>query len=99
VSLGGAIGRKKTDFVGRRSLARPAAVDPSRLQLVALQPVDRETWLPVGGQIAPTSPPGVSEGHVTSSALSPELGYPSRSRCCEVDDSEPGNASAFIISA
>jgi sarcosine oxidase subunit alpha len=76
IGLGEAIVRKKADFVGRRSLGRPAAVDPSRLQLVALQPVDRKTLLPVGGQIALTPPPAVSEGHVTSSALSPELGHP-----------------------
>jgi len=70
------IARKASDFVGRRSLQRPAALDADRLQLVALMPVDRKTPIPVGGQIARTPPPGVSEGHITSSAISPELGVP-----------------------
>jgi sarcosine oxidase subunit alpha len=32
--------------------------------------------LPVGAQIAPAPPPTLTEGHVTSSYLSPELGVP-----------------------
>jgi sarcosine oxidase subunit alpha len=32
--------------------------------------------LPVGGQIAPAAPPTLTEGHVTSSYMSPKLGYP-----------------------
>jgi sarcosine oxidase, subunit alpha len=46
------------------------------LQLVALSPVDGRTRLPVGGQIAAASPPTLTEGHVTSSYRSPELGVP-----------------------
>src|SRR5439155_95137 len=70
------IERKAAPFVGRRSLLRPAARDPGRLQLVGLVPVDGQTLLPVGGQIAPNPPPTLSEGHVTSSHLSPELAMP-----------------------
>ncbi|TLY58594.1 MAG: hypothetical protein E6K48_13195, partial [Gammaproteobacteria bacterium] len=70
------IERKAAPFVGRRSLLRPAALDPGRLQLVGLVPLDGQTLLPVGGQIAPNPPPTLSEGHVTSSHLSPELGMP-----------------------
>src|SRR5437660_1739049 len=70
------IERKAAPFVGRRSLLRPAARDPGRLQLVGLVPVDGQTLLPVGGQIAPEPPPTLTEGHVTSSHLSPELGMP-----------------------
>jgi sarcosine oxidase subunit alpha len=68
--------RKAANFVGRRSLFRPAARDPQRFQLVALSPVDRRTLLPVGAQIAAGAPPTQTEGHVTSSYWSPELGAP-----------------------
>jgi sarcosine oxidase subunit alpha len=71
-----ALDRKRANFVGRRSLLRPAASDADRLQLVALSPVDGRTRLPVGAQIAPGSPPTRSEGYVTSSYMSPSLGAP-----------------------
>jgi sarcosine oxidase, subunit alpha len=71
-----AIERKAANFVGRRSLLRPAARDPGRFQLVALSPLDRRTLLPVGAQIAAAAPPTQTEGHVTSSYWSPELGAP-----------------------
>jgi sarcosine oxidase subunit alpha len=71
-----AIERKAANFVGRRSLLRPAARDPKRFQLVGLSPVDGRTRLPVGAQIAPVVPPTQTEGHVTSSYWSPELRRP-----------------------
>ena len=71
-----ALERKAANFVGRRSLLRPAARDPNRFQLVALSPLDHRTQLPVGAQIAAGAPPTQSEGHVTSSYWSPELGRP-----------------------
>jgi sarcosine oxidase, subunit alpha len=71
-----AIERKGANFVGRRSLLRPAALDPNRFQLVALIPVDGRTLLPVGAQIAAAAPPTQTEGHVTSSYWSPELKRP-----------------------
>jgi sarcosine oxidase subunit alpha len=76
IGLGRAVGRKAANFVGRRSLARPVALDPNRSQLVGLVPVDRRSVMPVGAHIAESRPPTLAEGHVTSSALSPELGYP-----------------------
>jgi sarcosine oxidase subunit alpha len=76
VGLARGIERKAAQFVGRRSLLRPASRDPCRLQLVGLTSVDGRTLLPVGGQIAPQPPPTLTEGHVTSSYFSPELGYP-----------------------
>ncbi|MEP6546671.1 MAG: 2Fe-2S iron-sulfur cluster-binding protein [Gammaproteobacteria bacterium] len=71
-----ALDRKAANFVGRRSLLQPGACDPNRLQLVALSPLDRRTLLPVGAQIAAGAPPTQTEGHVTSSYWSPELGRP-----------------------
>jgi sarcosine oxidase subunit alpha len=71
-----AIDRKTANFVGRRSLLRPAARDPNRFQLVGLSPVDGRTRLAVGAQIARAAPPTKTEGHVTSSHWSPELQRP-----------------------
>ncbi len=76
VGFARAIERKAANFVGRRSLLRPAARDPGRFQLVALSPADGRTRLPVGAQIAPGAPPTPTEGHVTSSYWSPELKRP-----------------------
>jgi sarcosine oxidase subunit alpha len=76
LGFGRAIERKQANFVGRRSLLRPAARDPARLQLVALSPADGRTRLPVGAQIASAPPPTLAEGHVTSSYHSPHLGAP-----------------------
>ena len=76
IGLARAVERKQANFVGRRSLLRPAARDPQRLQLVALSPADGRTRLPVGGQIAAAAPPARTEGHVTSSYMSPELAAP-----------------------
>jgi sarcosine oxidase subunit alpha len=71
-----ALERKAANFVGRRSLLRAAALDPGRFQLVAMAPRDGRTLLPVGAQIAAAAPPTRTEGHVTSSYWSPELGRP-----------------------
>ena len=46
-----AVSKKKPDFIGKRSFARPANQDPLRKQLVGLLPVDRRTVLPEGSQI------------------------------------------------
>jgi sarcosine oxidase subunit alpha len=76
IGFGRAIASKTANFVGRRSLLRPAARDPNRFTLVALAPVDGRTQLPVGAQIADRPPPTLTEGHVTSSYWSPELNAP-----------------------
>jgi sarcosine oxidase subunit alpha len=71
------IAKKAANFVGRRSLLRPASLDTSRMQLVGLIPVDRKTLLPVGAHVvAPPGPPGLIDGFVTSSHPSPNLGHP-----------------------
>jgi len=76
VGLARGIDRKAAAFVGRRSLSRPGACDPERLQLVGLRPVDGRTPLPVGAHIGPHAPPAPIDGRVTSSCLSPALGHP-----------------------
>jgi sarcosine oxidase subunit alpha len=83
VGLGWAIGRNKPDFVGKRSLARPAMGAADRKQLVGLLTTDPGLVLEEGSQVmAPEQPhapaPGScvrarSIGHVTSSYYSPAL--------------------------
>jgi sarcosine oxidase subunit alpha len=76
VGLARGIDKKVANFVGRRSLTRPAGRDPDRLQLVGLQPVDRRTRLPVGAHLSLRPPPCDAEGFVTSSCWSPALQQP-----------------------
>lgn len=70
------IEKKAANFVGRRSLLRPAGRGANRMQLVGLRPLDRRTSLPVGAQVAPAPLPCETEGWVTSSYFSPVLGEP-----------------------
>lgn len=76
VGMDRGVAAKKAAFVGRRSLSRPAARDPQRLQLVGLLPLDRRSRLPVGAHVCAQRPPAAAEGHVTSSCCSPVLGHP-----------------------
>ncbi|MCD2188158.1 FAD-dependent oxidoreductase [Actinomycetospora soli] len=78
-----AVSKKKTDFVGKRSFARPLNADPQRKHLVSLLPTDAATMLPEGSQIVDLPddgllppPPVAMLGHVTSSYRSAELGRP-----------------------
>ena len=76
VGLSWAIGKSKKDFVGKRSLARPAMQDPNRKQLVGLVTEDRRTLLEEGAQVVldPQKPiPMPMIGHVTSSYFSAAL--------------------------
>ncbi len=63
---------KKGDFVGRRSLRRPALVQPGRKQLVGLLPEDADVLLPEGSQLVLEGTR--SSGYVTSSYRSVALG-------------------------
>ena len=68
--LNWAVGKKKADFVGMRSLSRPDLVAPGRKQLVGLLTKDPKTVLEEGAQIVadPNQPlPIKMVGHVTSS--------------------------------
>ena len=75
--IGWAVGKKKPDFVGRRSLARPDMLLPDRKQLVGLLTEDAQLVLEEGAQIvadpgAPVPVPMI--GHVTSAYHSATLG-------------------------
>ncbi|WP_129793940.1 sarcosine oxidase subunit alpha family protein [Sphingosinicella sp. CPCC 101087] len=67
VGLAWAIGKAKPDFVGKRSLARPALAASNRKQLVGLLTRNPQIALEEGAQIVSPSAPGTSIGHVTSS--------------------------------
>jgi sarcosine oxidase subunit alpha len=76
--LAWAIGRKKPDFVGKRSLERATMQSPDRRQLVGLRTRDAGIVLEEGAQL--TARPGQSApmkviGHVTSSYASAALGH------------------------
>jgi sarcosine oxidase, subunit alpha len=75
--LSWAIGKTKPDFVGKRSLQRPAMSAPDRKQLVGLTTTDANVVLDEGSQIVQTAgqrPPTRPIGHVTSSYRSAVLG-------------------------
>ena len=74
--LGWAVGKAKKDFVGKRSLARPAITAANRKQLVGLLTVDPRIVLEEGAQVVsdPQAPiPVPMLGHVTSSYWSATL--------------------------
>jgi sarcosine oxidase, subunit alpha len=75
--LAWAIGKAKPDFVGMRSLQRPAMGAPDRRQLVGLRPKDPQLVLAEGAQVLAeprVAPPTRPLGHVTSSYHSAVLG-------------------------
>ena len=75
--LSWAIGKTKSDFVGKRSLQRASMNAPTRKQLVGLRTRDPKIVLEEGAQIVATpgqSPPMRLLGHVTSSYHSAILG-------------------------
>ncbi|MGH8224123.1 MAG: sarcosine oxidase subunit alpha family protein, partial [Woeseiaceae bacterium] len=78
VGLAWTIGRRKPDFVGKRSLERGAMKAPDRKQLVGLRTANPGTVLEEGAQVAETArqrPPMKPIGHVTSSYFSAALGH------------------------
>jgi sarcosine oxidase subunit alpha len=75
--LAWAIGKSKPDFVGKRSLARPAMGSAARRQLVGLLTLDPHSVLEEGAQVMADSgsvAPTRALGHVTSSYHSAVLG-------------------------
>jgi sarcosine oxidase subunit alpha len=70
---------KDTDYLGKRSLARPDCVRDDRKQLVGLLSSDNSTVLPEGTQLIEdpeAAPPVPMCGHVSSSYRSACLGHP-----------------------
>ena len=79
LGLGRLVAMKKPDFVGKHLLGRSGLVDPTRLKLVGLAPVDGQSRLRSGAHLTREAAPVLptqSLGHVTSGAFSPTLGHP-----------------------
>ncbi|HVM77748.1 MAG TPA: sarcosine oxidase subunit alpha family protein [Stellaceae bacterium] len=79
LGLGRLVSARKPDFIGKHLMGRPGLIDPKRLRLVGLVPVDGKTRIRAGSQIALETAPATAAkglGHVTSTAFSPELGHP-----------------------
>ncbi|MFL9863469.1 sarcosine oxidase subunit alpha family protein [Paraburkholderia fungorum] len=77
IGWGKIIEKKTDDFVGRRSLQRPADKATGRLEFVGLESADPKVPLPVGGHFVNGSAPqlpAASDGYVTSACTSPMLG-------------------------
>ena len=71
------VGKRKADFIGKRSLARSAIAGGERKHLVGLLTDDPAEVLAEGAQLvedATSRPPVPMVGHVTSSYMSPNLG-------------------------
>jgi sarcosine oxidase subunit alpha len=78
LGLGWAVGKSKTDFVGRRSLMRPDMTRTDRKQLVGLL-TQGNALLDDGAQVTSEATPArgtAALGHVTSSYHSPVLEKP-----------------------
>lgn len=73
------VSKKKTDFLGKRSLRRSDSARADRKQLVGLAAIDKTTVLPEGSHVIESShvkPPMSTLGHITSSYYSPILERP-----------------------
>ena len=76
------IGKKKKDFIGKRSLTRSDTAREDRKQLVGLVPIDKSFFIEEGQHIieeknleTPIRKPVKMLGHVTSSYFSPTLNH------------------------
>lgn len=78
VGFGGVIARKKSDFIGRRSIMRPDACRDDRRELVGLEPLDAQGRFAVGAHVINhgAAIPVRTRGWVTSSVFSPSIGRP-----------------------
>lgn len=68
---------KQSDFIGKRSLARPANLDPNRKQLVGLLAVDETQAMVAGAHLLrgkDRQAPAATDGWITSASFSPSLG-------------------------
>ncbi len=77
LGLSWALGKRKPDFIGKRSLSRPDMLTANRKQLVGLLTEELGDVLEEGAQIVAGDFPEVGRhalGHVTSSYFSPALG-------------------------
>ncbi len=74
LGMGWAVSKKKPDFIGKRSFARPDTARADRHHLVGLLPLDPDALLPEGAQLVDEPASTTTVGHVTSSYRSAALG-------------------------
>jgi len=75
VGFGGIVANKKSDFVGARSLRRPADQRRDRRQLVGFEVLDDNAKVLAGAHFVTPSDQGQrSEGFITSACVSPTVG-------------------------
>jgi len=78
LSLDGMISKKK-DFIGKRSLIKPAFVDLNREKIVGVVPLDKKTMIPEGSHLViddKAALPNPKIGHVSASCWSVEYNNP-----------------------
>lgn len=75
IGFGEIAARKKSDFIGKRSLRRSDNLRPDRMQLVGLSADDAKVLVPGAHLRLPGTSEG-SDGWVTSAGVSPALGRP-----------------------
>jgi sarcosine oxidase subunit alpha len=76
VGWGGVARNKATDYIGKRSLFRPANQDPDRKQLVGIEALEPGQTLRPGGHLLmgkDREPPAETDGWITSACFSPSL--------------------------
>jgi sarcosine oxidase subunit alpha len=69
---------KSGDFIGKRSLTRPANLNPESKQLIGLKPLDPNQRIRPGGHLllgAGRQAPALTDGWVTSACYSPTLDH------------------------
>ncbi len=74
IGMGRFVARKRSDFIGRRSLMLPEARRAGRNQLVGIRTADARFVPAAGSHVALGDGAGGSDGWITSSCLSPALG-------------------------
>jgi len=70
---------KKKDFIGKRSLNRPAFLNPERERIVGVIPLDKKTMIPEGSHLvtnSSTNLPNPKLGHISASCWSVEYNNP-----------------------
>ena len=70
---------KKKDFIGKRSLNRPAFLNPERERIVGVIPLDKKTMIPEGSYLVSDSNanlPNLKLGHISASCWSVEYNNP-----------------------
>ncbi|MBT9288587.1 2Fe-2S iron-sulfur cluster-binding protein [Prosthecodimorpha staleyi] len=74
LGLGGMVSKRKTDFIGKRSMELRRRLDPERFELVGLLPADPARLVPEGAPLTPGGAKTDQEGFVSACVASVALG-------------------------